>query len=243
MYGIMLAKRKKNVLFPSHFALDHYHLLDSFLKQDATEYGGLHCCRSNINSREASLKRVCIYNDCLAIIHKKIWFVHGDVKPENFLLGQPRTPDEKKLFLIDLGLARNEIPNNQTNDSVKKFLSDVCVISTHFKMFRGKLLFYQGDNKSFLVYKKKMATSPEMCCFCPPPFKEFLEIVTYMKFHEEPNYSKLISLFDSLIVKQRVETDGHYSSTQWSSAFKRVINIIRYNSGFSCNAWESHLSG
>lgn len=58
----------------------------------------------------------------------------------------------------------------------------------------------QGDNKSFLVCKKKMATSPEMlCCLCPPPFKEFLETVTNMKFDEEPNYSKLISLFESLI--------------------------------------------
>lgn len=30
--------------------------------------------------------------------------MHGDVKPENFLLGQPGTHDEKKLYLIDLGL-------------------------------------------------------------------------------------------------------------------------------------------
>jgi len=45
-----------------------------------------------------------------------------------------------------------------------------------------------------------MATSPEMlCCFCPAPFKQFLEIVTNMKFDEEPNYAKLISLFDVLI--------------------------------------------
>lgn len=58
----------------------------------------------------------------------------------------------------------------------------------------------QGDNKSFLVCKKKMATPPEtLCCYSPPPFKQFLEIVTNMKFDEEPNYSKLISLFDSLI--------------------------------------------
>jgi serine/threonine protein kinase len=32
-------------------------------------------------------------------------YVHGDVKPENFLLGQPGTSEEKKLFLVDLGLA------------------------------------------------------------------------------------------------------------------------------------------
>lgn len=58
----------------------------------------------------------------------------------------------------------------------------------------------QGDNKSFLVCKKKMATSPElMCCFCPPPFKQFLEAVINMKFDEEPNYSKLISFFEGLI--------------------------------------------
>jgi len=31
-------------------------------------------------------------------------YVHGDVKPENFLLGQPSTPQEKKLYLVDLGL-------------------------------------------------------------------------------------------------------------------------------------------
>lgn len=32
--------------------------------------------------------------------------MHGDVKPENFLLGQPSTPQEKKLFLVDLGLGK-----------------------------------------------------------------------------------------------------------------------------------------
>lgn len=36
------------------------------------------------------------YNSCR--------YVHGDVKPENFLLGTPGTPDGKKLFLVDLGL-------------------------------------------------------------------------------------------------------------------------------------------
>ena len=45
-----------------------------------------------------------------------------------------------------------------------------------------------------------MATSPDMlCCFCPAPFKQFLEIVVNMKFDEEPNYGKLVSLFQELL--------------------------------------------
>jgi len=37
--------------------------------------------------------------------------VHGDVKPENFLLGQPGSTNEKKLWLVDLGLGAPISPN------------------------------------------------------------------------------------------------------------------------------------
>jgi hypothetical protein len=58
----------------------------------------------------------------------------------------------------------------------------------------------QGDNKGFLVCKKKMATSPEsLCCFCPQPFRLFVEYVVNLKFDEEPNYAKCISYFDSVV--------------------------------------------
>ncbi|KAF2612973.1 hypothetical protein F2Q70_00007581 [Brassica cretica] len=48
----------------------------------------------------------CIAVESISILEKfhMKGFVHGDVKPENFLLGQPKTADEKKLYLIDLGL-------------------------------------------------------------------------------------------------------------------------------------------
>jgi serine/threonine protein kinase len=48
----------------------------------------------------------CIAIEALVILrdlHSK-GYVHGDVKPENFLLGQPTTTNEKKLYLVDLGL-------------------------------------------------------------------------------------------------------------------------------------------
>ncbi|KAG2640207.1 hypothetical protein PVAP13_2KG058200 [Panicum virgatum] len=170
----------------------------------------------------------CIAVESISILEKlhSKGFVHGDVKPENFLLGQAGSPDDKKLYLIDLGLASkwreangNHVEYDQRPDV---FRGTVRYASVHAHLgrtgsrrddleslaytliflIRGRLPWqgYQGDTKSFLVCKKKMATSPEMlCCFCPAPFKQFLEIVTNMKFDEEPNYAKLISLFDGLI--------------------------------------------
>ncbi|KAF0907865.1 hypothetical protein E2562_022269 [Oryza meyeriana var. granulata] len=170
----------------------------------------------------------CIAVEAISILEKlhSKGFVHGDVKPENFLLGQPGSPDEKKLYLIDLGLASKwressgqHVDYDQRPDIFRGTIRYASVHAhlgrtgsrrddleslayTLIFLIRGRLPWqgYQGDTKSFLVCKKKMATSPEMlCCFCPPPFKQFLDIVTNMKFDEEPNYAKLISLFDGLI--------------------------------------------
>lgn len=44
--------------------------------------------------------------DNLTNIPKNDRYVHGDVKPENFLLGCSGSPDEKKLYLVDLGLGK-----------------------------------------------------------------------------------------------------------------------------------------
>ncbi|XP_057539049.1 casein kinase 1-like protein HD16 [Amaranthus tricolor] len=171
----------------------------------------------------------CIAVESLSILEKmhSRGYVHGDVKPENFLLGQPSTAQEKKLFLVDLGLATKwrdtssgqHVEYDQRPDM---FRGTVRYASVHAHLGRtasrrddleslaytlifllkGRLPWqgYQGDNKSFLVCKKKMGTSPDaLCCFCPQPLKQFVEIVVNMKFDEEPNYSKLISLFDGLI--------------------------------------------
>ncbi|KAF3781841.1 Casein kinase I [Nymphaea thermarum] len=184
----------------------------------------------------------CIAVESISILERmhSRGYVHGDVKPENFLLGQPATPSEKKLYLVDLGLA-TKWRDSSTGHHVEYdqrpdvFRGTVRYASVHAHLgrtasrrddleslaytliflHRGRLPWqgYQGDNKSFLVCKKKMATSPEMlCCFCPPPFKHFLEIVVNLKFDEEPNYSKLISLFDGLIgpnpAGRPINTDG-----------------------------------
>ncbi|CAN1120160.1 Casein kinase 1-like protein HD16 [Linum perenne] len=190
----------------------------------------------------------CIAVEAISILEQlhARGFVHGDVKPENFLLGQPGTPHEKKLYLVDLGLASRwkDATSGRHVDYDQKpdvFRGTVRYASVHAHLgrtgsrrddleslaytliflLRGKLPWqgYVGENKGFLVCKKKMATSPEMmCCLCPPPFQHFLEIVTNMKFDEEPNYPKLISVFDSIIgsniLLRPILTDGAIKAGQ-----------------------------
>uniref|UniRef100_A0A5B6ZZ22 non-specific serine/threonine protein kinase n=1 Tax=Davidia involucrata TaxID=16924 RepID=A0A5B6ZZ22_DAVIN len=197
----------------------------------------------NNNSHTMSIEMVaCIAIEAISILEKmhSRGYVHGDVKPENFLLGPPGTPDEKKLFLVDLGLATRwrdgstglHVEYDQRPDV---FRGTVRYASVHAHLgrtgsrrddleslaytliflLRGRLPWqgYQGENKGFLVCKKKMATSPEnLCSFCPQPFRLFVEYVVNLKFDEEPNYAKYISLFDGIVGPnpdiRPINTDG-----------------------------------
>ncbi|KAK8523368.1 hypothetical protein V6N13_113310 [Hibiscus sabdariffa] len=197
----------------------------------------------NNNSHTMSIEMVaCIAIEAISILEKmhSRGYVHGDVKPENFLLGPPGTPDEKKLFLVDLGLATRwrdsssgqHVEYDQRPDV---FRGTVRYASVHAHLgrtgsrrddleslaytliflLRGRLPWqgYQGENKGFLVCKKKMTTSPEtLCCFCPAPFRQFVEYIVNLKFDEEPNYAKYISLFDGIVGPnpdiRPINTDG-----------------------------------
>ncbi|XP_078164222.1 casein kinase 1-like protein HD16 isoform X1 [Carex rostrata] len=197
----------------------------------------------NNKSHTMSVEMVaCIAIEAISILEKmhSKGYVHGDVKPENFLLGPPGTPEEKKLFLVDLGLATRwtdtttglHVEYDQRPDV---FRGTVRYASVHAHLgrtgsrrddleslaytliflLRGRLPWqgYQGENKGFLVCKKKMATSPEsLCCWCPQPFRQFVEYVVNLKFDDEPNYAKCISLFDGIVGPnpdiRPINTDG-----------------------------------
>lgn len=184
----------------------------------------------------------CIAIEAVSILEKmhSRGYVHGDVKPENFLLGPPGTHEEKKLFLVDLGLATRWRDNSSGlhvdyDQRPDVFRGTVRYASVHAHLgrtgsrrddleslaytliflLRGRLPWqgYQGENKGFLVCKKKMATSPEnMCILCPAPFRQFIEYVVNLKFDEEPNYAKYISLFDGIVGPnpdiRPINTDG-----------------------------------
>ncbi|XP_034900031.1 casein kinase 1-like protein HD16 isoform X2 [Populus alba] len=185
---------------------------------------------NNFNSNLMSTEMVaCIAIEAISILEKmhSRGYVHGDVKPENFLLGPLGTPNEKKLFLVDLGLATRWRDSStglhvEYDQKPDVFRGTVRYASVHghlgrtgsrrddleslaytlIFLLRGRLPWqgYQGENKGFVVCKKKMATTSEaLCCFCPQPFKQLIEYVVNLKFDEEPNYAKCISLFDGIV--------------------------------------------
>lgn len=220
----------------------------------------------NSSGQQMSTEMVaCIAAESLSILEKlhARGYVHGDVKPENFLLGPPGTPQEKKLFLVDLGLATKwrdsssglHVDYDQRPDL---FRGTVRYASVHAHLGRtasrrddleslaytliflhkGRLPWqgYQGDNKSFLVCKKKMASSPEtLCAFCPVPLRQFLEFVVNMKFDEEPNYSKLVSLFEGLIGPnpsiRPINTDGAQKIIYQVGQKRSRLNIDEEDNG------------
>lgn len=77
-----------------------------------------------------------------------------------------------------------------------------------------------------------MCTSPEsLCSFCPQPFKEFVEYVVNLKFDEEPNYAKCISLFDSIVGPnpdiRPINTDGAQKVVLFCSLlFENIASVL-----------------
>ncbi|XP_056166733.1 casein kinase 1-like protein HD16 [Syzygium oleosum] len=171
----------------------------------------------------------CIAVEAISILEKlhSRGYIHGDIKPGNFLLGPPGTPEEKRLFLTDLGLAKrwqdpttgSHVKYDQTPED---FRGTILFASVHTQLGRTSsrrndleslvyMLVYlirghlprqsdQGQKMSFPVCKRKMATAPDtLCDTCPKPYLQFTTFVLNLKFDEEPNYARYISLFHGII--------------------------------------------
>ena len=170
----------------------------------------------------------CVAVEAITILenlHTK-GFVHGDVKPENFLLGQPGTPRANKLYLVDFGLTQrwrdSKAAHVKYDQRPDDFRGTIRYASVHAHLGRtpsrrddleslaytlmfllnGRLPWqgYQGDNKGYLVARKKMAVGAEaLARGRHNAFKTFCEAVINLKFDEEPLYAAYIKVLEPLL--------------------------------------------
>jgi serine/threonine protein kinase len=170
----------------------------------------------------------CIAIEALRILenlHDK-GYVHGDIKPENFLLGKTGAVEFKNLYLIDLGLTKrwkSTISNFHVEYDQRPgtFHGTLRYASVHAHLGRtlsrrddleslGYMILFllkgglpwqglKGKNKEYQVCLKKVQTTPEILCQSSnKAFENFIKEVTSLEFDEKPKYEKYKSLFDPL---------------------------------------------
>eukprot|EP00747_Dinoflagellata_sp_TGD_P148131 gnl/TRDRNA2_/TRDRNA2_176882_c2_seq1.p1 gnl/TRDRNA2_/TRDRNA2_176882_c2~~gnl/TRDRNA2_/TRDRNA2_176882_c2_seq1.p1 ORF type:complete len:607 (-),score=-38.17 gnl/TRDRNA2_/TRDRNA2_176882_c2_seq1:73-1893(-) len=170
----------------------------------------------------------CVAIEALTILenfHHK-GYVHGDIKPENFLMGRPNSSNAQRLYLIDLGLTtkwrRSKLGTHidyDQNPNVFKGTLRYASVHAHLGRTASRrddleslgytLLFlldgslpwqgYKGDHKGWRICKQKKETSLEtLCQFKPNAFQSFMEKIICLKFEQEPQYAMYRKLFEPL---------------------------------------------
>ncbi|EGW32917.1 uncharacterized protein SPAPADRAFT_60260, partial [Spathaspora passalidarum NRRL Y-27907] len=166
--------------------------------------------------------------------------IYRDIKPDNFLIGKPNTPEANQIYIVDFGMAKQyRDPKSKVHIPYreKKALSGTArymSINTHlgreqsrrddleslghvFMYFLRGSLPWQGlkapTNKQKyekIGLKKKTTSINELCYGFPIQFAQYLTYVRNLRFDETPDYKYLIGLMDKALVSIGEQEDGHY---------------------------------
>ena len=177
--------------------------------------------------------------DRIKFIHSKN-IIHQDIKPENFLVGNPNT---SLIYIIDFGLSK-KYRSSRTNKHIKfsnnKLFNGTFNYSSINSMkgiemtrrddlesigymliylIKGKLPWSDYLNKALgerfeIIYNIKKNISNEVLCKdLPKEMCEYMDYVKSLKFDEEPNYNYLKKLFISILDNMNEKYDLNFS---WS---------------------------
>lgn len=166
--------------------------------------------------------------------------IYRDIKPDNFLIGKPGTPQANQVYIVDFGMAK-QYRDPKTKQHIayreKKALSGTArymSINTHlgreqlrrddleslghvFMYFLRGALPWQGlkaptnKQKYEKIGLKKQTTSiNELCYGFPIQFAQYLTYVRNLKFDESPDYDYLTSLMDKALASIGAVEDDHY---------------------------------
>lgn len=198
----------------------------------------------NKTNRRFSLKTVLLLIDQMLVrieyLHSR-FFIHRDLKPDNFLMGI--RGNSHRLYLVDYGLAKKymgkdgkHIPYKENKNltgtaryasvnthlgveqSRRDDLESIGYIVMYF--LRGSLPWMnlkQGgrDDRYEKIMEKKLATSSEaLCKGYPNEFCTYLNYAKALKFEEKPDYKYLRMLFRDLMSRNGWEYDGLFDWTQ-----------------------------
>ncbi|CAL5199227.1 unnamed protein product [Lathyrus oleraceus] len=192
----------------------------------------------NFCSRKLSLKTVLMLADQMInrveFIHAKS-FLHGDIKPDNFLMGLGKRAN--KVFSIDFGLAmkyrdistHRHVPyrENRNLTGTARYASmnthlgiqqsrrdDLESLGYVLMYFLGGSLPWQGikagtkKQKYEKISEKKGSTSIEaLCRGYPTEFASYFHHCRALRFDDKPDYTYLRRIFRDLFIRKGFQFD------------------------------------
>lgn len=172
-------------------------------------------------------------------IHERS-LIYRDIKPDNFLIGKPKTPSANLVFVVDFGMAkqyRDPVTLQHIPYRERKSLSGTArymSINTHlgreqsrrddlealghvFMYFLRGGLPWQGlkaqTNKQKyekIGEKKRVTRVSSLCAGFPPQFAEYMTYVRNLHFEETPNYEYMRDLMTDALKSANESEEAEY---------------------------------
>ena len=209
-----------------------------------------------------TLKDICLIGiqtiERIEYIHSK-GYLHGDIKPENFVIGNN---DQRIIYIIDFGLSkkyRSDRTGNHIQFCITKKMNgtaryastnslrgveisrrdDLECLAYMIIYFIMKKLPWQGVKANSLqnrykkiYYMKKKLIYDDIFKQLPNEIQQFYNDIKKLKFEEKPNYAKLKEYFYILLKKNGFEVDNNFSWINHENLIntKEIININKRKS-------------
>jgi serine/threonine protein kinase len=213
------------------------------------------------NKCKFSLKTVCMLADQmikrLEYIHKK-YFIHRDIKPDNFTIG--RGKNSHIIYLIDFGLSKKYKSSKGNNEHIKYSENKKLIGTARYAsinalkgceqgrrddmeslgyvllyFLRGNLPWqglklYKGDDRYKKIYEvKKNTPIDELCAGFPKEFNEYIKYTRNLNFEQEPNYDYLKKLIYNIMNRYEFNFDFLFDWGLNKNKFKFNKKIINEN--------------
>ena len=206
-----------------------------------------------------TMKDICMIGiqmiDRIEFVHSR-YFVHRDIKPDNFLIGYE---DPSIIYLIDFGLSKkyrsSSTKKHQQIGLTKKLTGTLYFVSINAN--RGLVQSRRDDLESIgyvllftllgelpwenmeksnsltisekisLVYKIKSKVKPEKLCEnLPQELTDYFKYCKKLKFEEKPDYNYLRGLFKSILDKNNFPLDNYFT---WVETFGKTGSSNKKN--------------